>query len=246
MNSYISREEALKKGIEFWPSRVNVDDFINDPIKKNVIESIKNGSWVDKFCYQAHLEWFVIQEYIRENFSSEPGFLHEDFYADETFVLFVKYASVSDWITFLDVIFKRHHHATRALSDFYEMMRNNNGLLSKEVANDCRLVFSYYLLSPRAVEYLIEYGDIDKIKEFVFYAEFGDASNLHAVVRGKLDNLFSKFVDRDDFGMFFDFWISLIKKEEFNNFRLKADTMKLLFDKHPNEYAIYQELLKEN
>ena len=246
MNSYISQEEALKKGIDFWASKVDVDGFANDPIKKQVIEAIKDGSWVDKFCYKNHLEWFEIQEYIRELFSSEPGFGHEDFYANETFVMFVKYSSVSDWMTFLDVRLKRHLHASRALSDFYEMMRNHDGLLSKEVADNCRLVFSYYLLNSGVVEYLIEYGDFDKIKEFVLCEKFSDARNLHVVVRGKLDNLFSRFIDRDDFGMFFDFWITLVKREEFNNFRLKAEVMELFFEKHPNEYAIYQNLLKEN
>ena len=173
MNSYISQEEALKRGIDFWASKVDVDAFATDPIKKQVIEAIKDGSWFDKFCYKNHLEWFEIQEYIREIFSSKPGFGYEDFYANETFVMFVKYSSVSDWMAFLEVRLKRHLHASRALSDFYEMMRNHDGLLSKEVTDNCRLVFSYYLLSPRAVEYLIEYGDIDKIKEFVFYAGFG-------------------------------------------------------------------------
>lgn len=243
MNSYVLYEEALRQGIEFRASKVDVDNYANDEVKKNVIEAIKDGSWVDKFCYEGHIVWF---ERLENVFSLDKGFLFEDFYANETFVMFVEFSSLADWVKFIDVRLKVHVRATKSLSEFYEVMRRYKGFLSKDVADNSRLTFSYYILHPRSIEYLIESGDLDKINEFVSNVEFAEAYNLHAVVRFKLDNLFLRFIDRDDFGKFFDFWISLIKRDEFNTFRLEADVRKLFSKKHPSEYAIYQNLLNES
>ncbi|MBR5598440.1 MAG: hypothetical protein IKW39_00200 [Alphaproteobacteria bacterium] len=241
MNSYISYEEALK-GINFWALDVNFDDYVKDPIKKNVIESVKNGSWIDKFCYAGHLVWFERQENL---FSLEKGFLFEDFYANETFVVFVKFSSVSDWIKFLNVRLKMHLNAANSLTDFYEMMRTYHGELSKKVADDCHLRFSYYTLRSEVVEYLIEFGDFDKIKAFVSCDGFKDSYELHSVVRGNFDELFFRFVESKEVGKFLELLRVLIKEQGLKNFKLCNKTEKFFLEDYPEDYAVYQNLLKE-
>ena len=39
MNSYISRKEALENGLEFLASKESVEQYVNDPVKKKVIDA---------------------------------------------------------------------------------------------------------------------------------------------------------------------------------------------------------------
>lgn len=241
MNSYISYDEVLKNGFEFLASKEDVENFIDDPIKKKVIEAIKDGSWVDKFCYQSHLEEYPVDE-----FSLESGFLFEDFYANETFVMFAKFSSLLDWKKFLDVRLRAHNKAANARKEYYDVMKRGNVTLYPLDVNYVHAYFSYYVLHTGVIEYLLDYGDIDKVKEFVFREDVKKSRELQAVVKGKFDNLFLKHLTLDGFGDFFDFWVKLVVEGCVKNPKLCRETEKIFIEKYPDEYAIYQKLFRES
>lgn len=241
MNSYISYDEVLKNGLEFWASNEDVEKFVDDPIKKEVIEAIKDGSWVKRFCYDSHLEDYPVGD-----FSCEPGFLFEDFYANETFVMFAKFSNLSDWKKFLDVRLKSHNKASSARDEYYDVMKRGNVTLYPLDVNYIHVYFSYYILRAGVVEYLIEYCSIDKVNEFVSRDDVKKSRDLQGVIKGKMDNLFLKHLNNGAFGGFFDFWVNLVVDGCVKNPKLCRDTEKIFIEKYPDEYAIYQKLFRES
>ena len=241
MNSYISHDEVSKNGFEFLASRKDVEDFIKDPVKKKVIEAIKDGSWVERFCYDSHLEDYPVGD-----FSYEPGFLFEDFYANETFVMFAKFSSLLDWKKFLDVRLKAHNKAVKTRDEYYDVMKRGCVCLYPLDVNSVHAYFSYYVLRAGVVEYLIEYCDIDKVKEFVSREDVKNSRELQGVIKGKMDNLFLKHLNDGAFGVFFDFWVDLVNDECLKNPKLCRETEKIFLEKYPSEYALYKKLFRES
>ena len=241
MNSYVSFDEVSKNGFEFLTSKAEIDEFINDPVKKTVIEAIRDGSWVEKFCYDNHLD-----EYPVGDFSLNFGFLFEDLYANETFVMFAKYSTLEDWKKFLDVRLIAHDKASKSRDEYYDVMKRGTICVYPLNVRCVHLYFSYYVLRAGVVEYLIEYGDIDKVVEFVSRDIVKNSRELQGVLKGKFDNLFLKRLNEGGFDGFFDFWVNLVKDGYLKNIKLCRETEKVFWDKYPHEYEIYQKLFRES
>ena len=241
MNSYISYEDALKKGMECFYSKKDVEGFLNDDVKKCVIEAIKDDSWRSRFCYDSHVENSPVMD-----FSLEPGFLFEDFYANETFVMFAEFASHDSWKQFLDGRLNAHCKAAKGREEYYEMMARRNGYLAPLSVDEIHMYFNYYILRSGVVEYLLEHGDIEKVREFVSREEVKESRDLQGVIKGKFDNLFLKHLEDGAFGGFFDFWVELVMDGCFKNIKLSRSAEKIFAEKYPSEFETYKKLFRDS
>jgi hypothetical protein len=219
-----------------------VEQYVNDPIKKKVIDAIKNGSWINKFCYDS-----LLGDALFCDFSFEEGFTYEDFYANETFVMFAKYATLEDWKKFLNVRLDAHKKAYVGRTEYYDMMKRGGAIYSSPLyVEDIHLYYTYYILRSGVVEYLIAYCDIEKVKEFVSREEVLECKDLQVVIRSGFERLFMPSLLSGCFGGFFDFWIDLVKDGYIKNPKLCRETEKVFAEKYPEEFTIYQKLFRES
>lgn len=221
MNSYISLRTAKKRGFYLNVKPSEIEEWEDDAVKGKVISAIIDGSWKDKFDYDKILKGDASSS------ASDLGFTFNDFFADETFVMFASYASVKDWKLYLDV----------RLAKFAEVV---------DCVETGDIEKSYYILRYSMINFLVSYCSYDKIAEFVSREIVQKDRDVNFHVRHFLYVRFKKCLMNFRYESFLEFLHLLIKRKYIRSIPMYTDVDNLFRTTDRVAYKEYRSWLKGN